>query len=241
MSIRVKVNSLLFCFVFLVSPFLEPMNYLRGPFYNHYDLDEFIPVRFTNDIEDPNWLLKSLATISRNFLKSRDRNIREKEKEGIWMFNEQYIVKPPCYSLHYTSRSDFGWHQDSEYMIAESRDEVNRIPTVSCWIALDDMNLKNGTLGMQSYQHGDYISFENDTELARHHFDRRSEPIQQTSSPEFLELKAGSIVWISPFVWHCSASNRTPSYRRVYMPQFTSPPGISSLCENLRFTVEIKI
>lgn len=217
---------------------LEPMNYLRPLYYNDYDLDKFLSVRFTSDIEDPKWFLKLLAKISRNFLKA-DRNMKKEEKEkGIWMFNEQYIVKPSS-SIHMTSRSDFGWHQDSAYMVSESY-ELNCIPTVSCWIALDNMSLKNGTLGIQSYKQGDYVSFETEMELGRHHFNRRSEAIQQPPTPEFLELKAGSIVWISPFVWHCSASNRTEFYRRAYMPQFTSSPEISSLFKNLRFIVEIK-
>ncbi|CAG8725442.1 8283_t:CDS:2, partial [Ambispora leptoticha] len=62
--------------------------------------------------------------------------------DGIYLFNEQFIVKPPR-----NSRARFEWHQDSEYMDERSRS----VPSIACWIALDDMSKENGTLYIEPY------------------------------------------------------------------------------------------
>jgi hypothetical protein len=50
----------------------------------------------------------------------------------LYLFNEQYIVKPP----RTPHTSAFVWHRDNEYM-----DETcQQVPTIACWIPLDDVN-----------------------------------------------------------------------------------------------------
>src|SRR5476651_1691811 len=51
----------------------------------------------------------------------------------VFLFNEQYVLK--CAEVG----MKFGWHQDSGYIGHPHK------PYLSCWCALDDVNLENGT------------------------------------------------------------------------------------------------
>ena len=35
-------------------------------------------------------------------------------------------------------------------------------------------------------------------------------------------MKAGSIVLLSPYVWHCSGGNESGKFRRAYMAQYSN-------------------
>lgn len=61
----------------------------------------------------------------------------------IYLFNEQYIVKPPK-----TPNSWFAWHQDmQEQMTMMEFSSAQPLPKyVSVWIPLDDISEKNGPL-----------------------------------------------------------------------------------------------
>ncbi|TPX67411.1 hypothetical protein SpCBS45565_g03797 [Spizellomyces sp. 'palustris'] len=139
------------------------------------------------------------------------------------IFNEQYIIKPP----HAGPQSAFQWHQDSQFMSDESR----LVPTIACWIALDDVSEHNGTLKVEPYftvippsatakQKPDDIRTYNymHTEKAARYL-AHSDP-----SPITINLRAGSILFMSGYVRHCSTPNRTGRFRRVYMPQFSAGP-----------------
>jgi ectoine hydroxylase-related dioxygenase (phytanoyl-CoA dioxygenase family) len=209
--------------------------YYKRDQHSNYDLDAFAALRFEehSHIEDLKQFIKTLADMSKHFLFTEHHS-----PETVWMFNDQYIVKPPLLDRCET-QSEFGWHQDSAYL--EYFHPMNSIATVSCWIALDDMNFTNGTLKMQPYQQSSYDFFNNDLDITHYHFQRKQEPLlHESSSHEILQVQAGSIVWIAPFVWHTSHSNQTNHYRRVYMPQFSSAPLIPSNLKDLRISVEIK-
>ncbi|CAG8646275.1 1472_t:CDS:2 [Ambispora gerdemannii] len=123
-------------------------------------------------------ILGKIARLAGRLLPST-RN--DKNDGGVYLFNEQFIVKPPR-----NSRARFEWHQDSEYMDEKSRS----VPSIACWIALDDMSKENGTLYIEPY------------------------PI--------IEVQAGTIIFMSGFVKHCSFGNVSSCFRRVYMPQYSA-------------------
>ncbi|KAJ3125675.1 hypothetical protein HK098_008335, partial [Nowakowskiella sp. JEL0407] len=67
--------------------------------------------------------------------------------EACFLFNEQFIIKPPLQETEASDQTSFAWHYDSQYMNSASTD----VPTVSCWVALDEMELDNGTLIVSPY------------------------------------------------------------------------------------------
>lgn len=57
-----------------------------------------------------------------------------------YLFNEQYVVKAAEKGIK------FAWHQDSGYIGHYHK------PYLSCWCALDDMTIENGTIFVLSYE-----------------------------------------------------------------------------------------
>ncbi|KAI7829684.1 hypothetical protein BC939DRAFT_441474 [Gamsiella multidivaricata] len=181
------------------------------------------------------------------------------------LFNEQYIVKTPKSA----SISSFAWHQDSQYMDSTAQ---TAYPIVSCWTALDDVNISNGTLLIEPFPipidptTGERLDLPNslddlDTHLQLHRglaslyqgeLDRDKALVQaqekdpfsmlkhkagrpiNVSDPEqwmkrcerqrpvLVDISAGSIVFLSGFVRHCSLGNTSSKFRRAYMPQFSA-------------------
>ncbi|GLC56350.1 hypothetical protein PLESTB_001095300 [Pleodorina starrii] len=66
---------------------------------------------------------------------------------GPYLFNEQFIVKPPRSS----GRAAFGWHRDSDW--CRDRAEYEYGPYVSVWTALDNMTAVNGALAVVAGSH----------------------------------------------------------------------------------------
>jgi ectoine hydroxylase-related dioxygenase (phytanoyl-CoA dioxygenase family) len=59
--------------------------------------------------------------------------------ETAYLFNEQYVVKAAEKGLK------FGWHQDSGFVGYTHR------PYLSCWCAIDDVTVENGTVYLLPY------------------------------------------------------------------------------------------
>src|SRR5690606_31758818 len=59
--------------------------------------------------------------------------------DNVYLFNEQYVVKAAEVG------TQFAWHQDSGYIGHYHR------PYLSCWCALDDMTVENGTAYALAY------------------------------------------------------------------------------------------
>ena len=59
--------------------------------------------------------------------------------DDAFLFHEQYVVK------FAEVGTKFGWHQDSGYVGHYHR------PYLSCWCALDDMSIENGTVSVLPY------------------------------------------------------------------------------------------
>ncbi|KAG0085611.1 hypothetical protein BGZ92_008868 [Podila epicladia] len=187
----------------------------------------------------------------------------ETEDDKLCLFNEQYIVKTP----RSESVSSFEWHQDSQYMDASAQ---NSYPVVSCWTALDDINLSNGTLVIEPFPRPmpenksgyvelstkltskeEYIKYHqnissfyeaamdpaaavqiaqsappNEPVINRptigyiEHFDG-TQWTYERQAPVLVDIPAGSVVFMSGFVRHCSLGNGSMKFRRAFMPQYS--------------------
>jgi hypothetical protein len=126
-----------------------------------------------------------------------------------YMFNEQYVVKAAEVGLR------FGWHQDSGYIGHPHR------PYLSCWCALDDMTVENGTVFMLPYDRAgtrDVLPHEIDPEL--------NDKIGYRGPDEGVPVivPAGSIAVFSSTTLHRSGTNTTSKPRRVWLAQYSPEP-----------------
>ncbi|KAI8929247.1 hypothetical protein BC831DRAFT_6476 [Entophlyctis helioformis] len=174
---------------------------------------------------------------------------------SLWLLNEQYIVKPPLRPLRHqaatSAESAFAWHHDSSYMASDAQ----HTPTVSCWIALDDIDESNGGLRMRPYPYSGPCSsdpclqadgvqgslqgslqdavrtFNN---IHMHRYGSVTRTIETAVAADAaaagipLSVQRGSIVFMSGFVEHCSTTNRSGFYRRAFMPQLSTLPVFES-------------
>ncbi|RUP51863.1 hypothetical protein BC936DRAFT_145039, partial [Jimgerdemannia flammicorona] len=131
----------------------------------------------------------------------------------LYLLNEQYIVKPPRSG----TKARFQWHQDSEYMPLACR----RVPTVACWIALDDVSEANGTLLIDPYPSPSANKVS--TSSLDHHaqFSSFYSPTP-SSTPFAATILAGSVVLMSSVLRHCSTGNDSGRFRRAFMPQYSA-------------------
>ena len=126
-----------------------------------------------------------------------------------YLFYDQYVVKAAEQGMK------FAWHQDSGYLGFPHR------PYVTCWAAVDDMALENGTayvmpfstIGIRTLvehvrdaQTGDKIGYFG------------SEPGVAAVVP------AGSLVVFSSLSFHRSGANTTDRMRRAYVTQYSPEP-----------------
>ena len=126
-----------------------------------------------------------------------------------FLFYDQYVVKAAEQGI------SFSWHQDSGYLGFAHR------PYVTCWAAVDDMTLENGTtfvlpfsrVGIRTLvEHvkdpatGDKVGYFGD------------EPGVPAIVP------AGSVVVFSSLTFHRSGANTTNRMRRAYVTQYSPQP-----------------
>ncbi len=132
--------------------------------------------------------------------------------DDAFLFNEQYVVKAA------DSDSKFAWHQDSGYVGHYHR------AYLSCWCALDDMSLENGTIYVLPYQRDgrhssdeitSHIVEEGTNDKIGYHGDDPGDPAI---------VPAGSIVVFSSRTFHRSGANSTDQYRRSYLAQYSPEP-----------------
>ncbi|KAI8596097.1 hypothetical protein EDD21DRAFT_389294 [Dissophora ornata] len=205
-------------------------------------------------------LFEKMPALVKHFLPA------ETADNPLCLFNEQYIVKTPSTP----STSSFKWHQDTGYMDASAQ---RTFPVVSCWTALDDVNITNGTLLIEPFPRpidtatGEYLDIPStlvgnnnsdiDSHLQHHvslahHYEQeldletalaqskvrasaslssrrpttdrlsRQQISYERQQPVLVDIPAGSIVFLSGFVRHCSLGNPSLKFRRAWMPQFSS-------------------
>jgi len=129
--------------------------------------------------------------------------------DNAYLFWEQFVVKGP------EKGAKFSWHQDSAYVGTPHR------PYITCWVTLDDVSEANGTVYLLPYsRHGtrEVVPHKQNPEtndLEGYFGDDPGDPVT---------VPAGSIACFSSTVLHRSGFNRTPNWRRVYLPQYSAEP-----------------
>ena len=131
--------------------------------------------------------------------------------ENAYLFNEQYVVKAAEQGIK------FAWHQDSGYIGHYHR------PYLSCWCALDDMRIENGTIFVLSYAEAgmtpddifDHVVEEGTNDKVGYHGANPGIPCL---------VPAGSVVVFSSRTFHRSGPNTTPNMRRSYLAQYSAEP-----------------
>ena len=129
-----------------------------------------------------------------------------------YLFHEQYVVKAA------DSDSRFAWHQDSGYIGHYHR------AYLSCWCALDDMTLDNGTVYILPYSRDGRATSD---DILDHSVEARSNDKvgYHGDDPGIPAIvPAGSIVVFSSRTFHRSGANMTDAYRRSYLAQYSAEP-----------------
>ena len=129
--------------------------------------------------------------------------------DDAYLFWEQFVVKGP------EKGAKFSWHQDSAYVGTPHR------PYITCWVTLDDVSEANGTVYLLPYSRA------GTREVVPH----KSAPVTGELEGYFgsdpgdpIIVPAGSLACFSSTVLHRSGFNRTPNWRRVYLPQYSAEP-----------------
>ena len=108
--------------------------------------------------------------------------------------------------------AEFTWHQDSGYV-----DSIHK-PYVNCWIPLDDVSEKNGTIYLLPYSKAgtkekiEHKIMEGSKDRVGYFGDDRGEVV---------EVPAGSIAVFSSTCFHRSGPNNTNNMRRAWAIQYS--------------------
>jgi len=127
------------------------------------------------------------------------------------LFLEQFVVKG-C-----DTGSKFGWHQDSGYVGYPHREYL------TCWIALDDVSVANGTISVLPYSRAGadprlvktHIHEDGTNDMIGYHGDDPGIPVV---------VPAGTLVMFSSRLFHRSGPNTTTALRRGWLIQYTAEP-----------------
>ncbi len=137
--------------------------------------------------------------------------------DTVFFVFEQYVIKAA------EKGGKFAWHQDSGYV---QNDAAPDNPLyLTCWCALDDITVENGTVYMLPYDRAggrDIVHHsrdEGDWDLVGYRGDDPGDPVI---------CPAGSIAVFMSDVFHRSGPNTTATPRRVYLPQYAPAPVLKS-------------
>lgn len=124
----------------------------------------------------------------------------------VYLFNEQYIVKPPHNPHSASTSTSFPWHRDDMHQPTPSA-----ASTISFWVPLDKTTPENGTLTFLPLDKTpssvvDLVSLES----------HLASPAFSLNHLATINVPPGMIVVISPRVWHCSNANVTDKIRRCW-------------------------
>lgn len=129
-----------------------------------------------------------------------------------YLFNEQFVIKAAEKGMK------FDWHQDSGYVPFPHREYL------SCWCALDDMTIENGTVYMLPYgragirQTATHTRKADTNDLVGYTGDDPGDPVI---------CPAGSIAVFSSNCFHRSGTNTTSKMRRVHLAQYSAEPIVN--------------
>jgi ectoine hydroxylase-related dioxygenase (phytanoyl-CoA dioxygenase family) len=136
-----------------------------------------------------------------------------------YLFWEQYVVKGAEAGMK------FSWHQDSGYV-----GYPDHKPYLTCWCALDDMSVENGTVHVMPFSRVGIRSW------VKHIREEGSNDLIGyfgTDPGVSVIVPAGSIAVFTSVNFHCSGSNRTSNLRRAYLAQYSAEPILSADGERL--------
>lgn len=128
--------------------------------------------------------------------------------DTVYLFHEQYVVKAPEVG------TPFAWHQDSGYI------GHYHTPYLSCWCALDDMSLENGTIFVLPYDRAGMAPedlFAHTVESVSN--DKVGYKGDDPGVPAI--VPAGSVVVFSSRTLHRSGPNTSNRVRRSYLTQYS--------------------
>jgi ectoine hydroxylase-related dioxygenase (phytanoyl-CoA dioxygenase family) len=126
-----------------------------------------------------------------------------------WLFYDQYVVKCAEKGIK------FSWHQDSGYLGFPHR------PYVTCWTAVDDMTLANGTayvLPFSTVGIRTLVEHIRDPQTG----DKTGYFGREDGIPAI--VPAGSVVVFSSLSFHRSGANTSNRMRRAYVTQYSPEP-----------------
>ena len=131
--------------------------------------------------------------------------------DDAWLFYDQYVVKCAEKGIK------FSWHQDSGYLGFPHR------PYVTCWTAVDDMTLANGTASVLPFS---TVGIRTLVEHVRdpQTGDKTGYFGKEEGVPAI--VPAGSVVVFSSLSFHRSGANTTNKARRAYVTQYSPHPII---------------
>ena len=141
------------------------------------------------------------------------------------LFNDQYVAKPPARADSALRASCFEWHRDSQW--CDNGEDGSNVPYLSCWVALDDVSEENGTLRMLPYPPAASDATHRERASAYPPMSDLPSPMSGDACEDcgrLLTIRAGSVVFFSDVVFHCSGPNLSESIRRAWMPQFSAGP-----------------
>ena len=145
------------------------------------------------------------------FSKLMEEICRQTLGDNAYLFYDQYVVKAAEQGI------SFSWHQDSGYL------GFPHEPYITCWAAVDDMTVDNGTAWILPYSQSEPKG------LVEHVRD----PVTGDKAGYFGDEKGipvvvpkGSVAVFSSLTFHRSGPNRTDNMRRAYVTQYSSRPVI---------------
>ena len=130
--------------------------------------------------------------------------------DNVYLFHEQYVVKAA------EKGGKFSWHQDSGYV-----GHPNHQPYLTCWVTLDAVNERNGTIYILPYERAGTR-----TRVEHRRDEESGDMVGYFGDDEGVPIiaPAGSIACFSSTVFHRSGPNTTDKMRRVYLPQYSGEP-----------------
>jgi ectoine hydroxylase-related dioxygenase (phytanoyl-CoA dioxygenase family) len=132
--------------------------------------------------------------------------------DAAYLHNEQFVVKMM------DKATTFAWHQDSGYSVYKGGAQPHD-PYVTCWVALDDMSEKNGTISVLPFPR-----YEPSREILEHVWSDEVNALvgyQGDDEGDLVEVPAGTLVAFSSRLLHKSGANTTDRPRRSYFMAYT--------------------
>ena len=123
-----------------------------------------------------------------------------------FLFYDQYVVKAAEQGMA------FSWHQDSGYL------GFPHTPYITCWTAVDDMSLANGTAYVMPFSH---IGIRTLVEHVRDDATGDKAGYFGEAPGVPVIVPAGSVAVFSSLSFHRSGPNTTDQMRRAYVTQYS--------------------